>query len=235
MEKTRANPGRDVDLPRGESNLKTSSPPPSKKTLNAWKRDYLSLLGPLVSPLLRDAQGSFDLSRIAAKTPKELRTFLLTQTEVDGIAFNEEIFASFRKVLAQEKYQVLWHSLLLEEGAQPPETLLQDLTRELIEVSANRFVQSHLHSASGRARLYGVLGNSKIFSKEIRADLVKAIGEVGLAQGVDRSTYRKLTHQISVHNYWNLSVSSEELKEGSGLAQQILTQIDHFQNSPGGQ
>ncbi|MDL1871613.1 VWA domain-containing protein [Deltaproteobacteria bacterium PRO3] len=210
--------------PFGSAN---ESPQASVSDPNAELR---RLLGPLVSPLLRDARGSFDPGKVHANNFEEFRDWLLDQVSVDGIAFNQSLLASYHQVLGKAEHEPLlrrlWAEGRGEKTEDPPPAALRRLTADLIAVSAERFVSSHLNDREGRRRLRGILGDPAQYSREIRADLSKAIAAVGERQGIGGLYAHQSEKQISSWNYFNWGVSDAELREAGRLAEEILTVAD---------
>ncbi len=211
--------------------LSTSTEGSSQAT--APVEELKKLLGPLVTATLRDAGGKLDPSKIHAKNFGEFREFLRTQVSIDGISFNQFVFASYHKVLGDAKYEPLLRALYgktdpAESPASPADinTLLPQFTAELIAVSADQFVGRNFSTAEGRNRLRHVLGDVGHYTKELRSDLVKAIAVTGKNHGVAGQSYDDLADQISPWNWYNVQVTDAELKEASRQAGTILAKAD---------
>lgn len=204
-------------------------PPGSEQTVAELK----NLLGPLVSPLLRDAQGALDLSKIPARDFQEFKSFLKTQLSVDGIAFNSFWLDSYHRVLEKEEYEPLLRALYQEDPAirkgNSPGDLrdpLHSFQAEIIEVSAERFVGHNLQSKEGRRRLGNILGDAGYFNSEIKVELLKAIASVGEKEGIAGSHYEGVTEQISTWNYFNIRITPEEVEKATDHALEILKKGD---------
>ncbi|KAB2838582.1 hypothetical protein F9K50_09030, partial [bacterium] len=183
--------------------LAPGDPEPSSVDLRA---ELKRLLGPLVSPLLRDSQGRFDPSKIRTENFEEFKQSLRDQVSVDGIAFNQHFFASYHQVLGKAEHEPLLRLLWEERNSKGrpsdfPSGALQRLTADLVAVSAERFVSSHLNHREGRRRLRGILGDSAHYSRELRIDVTKAIASVGDRQGIGGLYSHQSEKQISSWNY----------------------------------
>lgn len=197
---------------------------------NATLHQIGALLGPLVNPLLRNSEGQLDLSKIPAKSFDEFKEFLLTQVSVDGIAFNSFALDSYQKVLAKREFSPVLRFLYQPSNSSIDEALLQKFTAEIVQVSAERFVQNHLNQRDGRRMLRGILGDPSHYTKEIRSDVVKAIASVGEAQNVaGHARYHSLTNNISTWNYFNVSVTDEELDNATRIADGILDGAEYME------
>lgn len=206
-----------------------------------------TLLGPLVSPLLRRPDGSLDLGPFPKGSYEDFHRFLLTQVRLDGIAFNQFIFASYEKVLSKEEYRPLLEGLYREISQSPSShaargeggeeekdaTLLSRLTAEIIDVSAQRFVSAHLDSPEGRSRIRGVLFGKDHFSPGTRSNLAKAIAQVGYEKGASWKKFVRFNRELPWFDYFNLTSRKNDVDAAGYVAAEILDQIGELEKEAG--
>lgn len=201
--------------------------------------ELLRILGPLVGPMLQDQDAHLDISRLPTESFQDFRSFLITQVKIDGIAFNEHLLNSYHWVLSKEKHEPLLRGLyrftkdpqaLTSKEQEDLGVKLKALVSDLIEVSAERFVGSHLRTPEGRNHLKEILTDPQSYGFETRVDLVKAIALVGRNLGTSRQAYLRLTEQVSVWNYGNIRVTAEELKQATSYALEIMGEVEHYQD-----
>lgn len=217
----------DLSLSQFRAGIRPTPPDPEEPALLELKK----ILGTLVHPLLRGPDGVLDLSRIPSASFEEFKKFLLDQVSVDGIAFNDAVFDSYHKVLAKEKYRPLLEGLYQQArsgslastgGGKRRENLLKQFTADIIGVSAERFVNSHLDSQEGRLRLRSILKDPSCYSRDCRSDLIKAIATVGNRQGAAKGHWEGVEEQIDTWNYWNIGVTEGEIQRATYHALKIL-------------
>ncbi len=189
------------------------------------------LLGPLVNELLREEDGSLDLSKVPAKDFAEFKQFLSDQAGVgDGKSFRNP----YRRLLLSGEYDSLLRLLFQQINSRQYVSLtsaearaqVRDLQRKLIEIDGESFVRRYLSSRSGRERLAGLLSKDSGLGKEERCELVKGIHAAaeGLEMLSDAESYA-LTKGISTWNWWNLGVEDGDLEIATGAAEAILKSV----------
>ncbi|MCE9625394.1 MAG: AAA family ATPase, partial [Deltaproteobacteria bacterium] len=212
-----------------------AAPAESRPPANA---EIKKLLGPLVDPLLRDAQGDLDLTKVNAQSLEEFQEFLQTQVSVDGISFNQHLLGSYQKVLGRPVYEPLLRALWEEKlgGAKVLDTaasaatsdLVQAFTAEIVAVSADRFVRHHFSSKDGRERLRHILGDASHYTTHLRADVVKAIASAADTSALAGLHRRQAQHRLNGWNYLNIGVEEGQVREASEYAQEILGSADYL-------
>ncbi|MCC6273541.1 MAG: FHA domain-containing protein [Deltaproteobacteria bacterium] len=179
-------------------------------------RDLRIVLAPLAMTLKPGQDGGLDLSAISkteVKSFEDFRQYLASQVSVDGVNFNAAIFASYEKVLKGPKHEALLRHLYAEfnpeaAGDAPKmtteqlQTALRDFQRDIIDVSAGRFVGNQLSSKEGRGRLRALLSDETL-DKGIRAKLCEEIVEQGEKQGYASSAMVvAFDEKVNSYGFW---------------------------------
>lgn len=179
-------------------------------------RDLRIVLAPLAMTLKPGQDGGLDLSAISkteVKSFEDFRQYLASQVSVDGVNFNAAIFASYEKVLKSPKHEALLKHLYAEfnpdaAGDAPKmtteqlQTALRDFQRDIIDVSAGRFVGNQLSSKEGRGRLRALLSDETL-DKGIRAKLCEEIVEQGERQGYASSAMVvAFDEKVNTYGFW---------------------------------
>lgn len=199
------------------------------------------LLGPLVPKMLQDETDGLNLEMIPPSDFEGFKQFLITQLEVDGIAFNAWGLDSYHALLSSGEFdelvQVLWNNVgRTFRSAIPPEagdngseaqlklrpTLLTKFTAEVIEVSADRFVARNLHTDHGRMRILRILSDTDNFSRETRSDIVKAVAMTSRQQGYAALHAHLIEKDIPFLSWINRDLTEEEIARASKQSLHIL-------------
>lgn len=219
--------------PGGEAGVR----PDAKQSLAGFLgREMEVLLAMAVPSMLLDQDGHLRLEGIPNQTREKFVSFLITQAGVDQISFNGKLLDSYQSILAEDSLSPLL-DLLFEKSqgreisSDPQlEQIYWDFYAQWIDVSPKRFVATQIQTEPGRRRLENVLLDEKHFSPGLRADLIKAIAEVGFEKNIDRRTFLEMNRQISMANYFNLGISEEEMTEGTRLAREMIRAYHSFED-----
>ncbi|HKX12141.1 MAG TPA: hypothetical protein VJP40_03235, partial [bacterium] len=200
--------------------------------------DMRTMLAPLAMTLKGGKDGGIDLSMISkdeVKTFDQFRSYLADQVSVDGKAFNAVLFASYEKVLKDPKHEALLKQLYAQfnEGAKGDapamsvaemQTALRSFQHDIIDVSASRFVSSHLGNNTGRAQLRSLLEDPTL-DKSIKAKLCEEIVEVGTHQGYTPPHVASLFEsKVNGYGFW---FDDDKLNLGVAYATKVLNVGDH--------
>lgn len=197
--------------------------------------EFRKLLAPFVPSILHDSEGAVDVSKIPAKNFAEFRQFLADHAAINDDKWGRNPYAA---LFRQEKYRGLISSLFhqshgIDVFVLPParlESLLHAFRADLIAIDAHRFARDHMGGAEGRNALRHVLRDASHYSREIRADLSKAIARVA------KEERRALAHEydavkLSTYNYFNVAVSESDVEAASKATEVILQSADFYDQS----
>lgn len=188
------------------------------------------LLGELVPELFRDESGALALDKIPARSFEEFQKWLSHWAGVnDGKSFRNP----YQSLIQEERFQDLLKAVFAQHEKAPADShensqrLAAEFNAAFIGVDADRYVSNRFGTQQGREEIRNSLKEAKYFSRDLQADLAKAIArKAEQDKSLSDIEIHAVTHQISLWNYLNLGVSDLELTRALDGAFDILKSAD---------
>ncbi|HEX5035108.1 MAG TPA: hypothetical protein VFW62_11570, partial [bacterium] len=195
-------------------------------------KDLRTMLAPLAMTLKPGQDGGIDLSAISkdeVKTFEDFKKYLADQVSVDGVSFNAVLFASYEKVMTDPKHEALLKQLYKQfnSSADAPQmsvgemqSALRSFQKDIIDVSAGRFVGNHLGNVKGRDQLR-ILLQDPTLDKSIKAKLCEEVIEMGEGKGYTPAHISALFQsKVNGHGFY---FQEDKLSLGVSYAMKVLS------------